>query len=385
MNIRLVSTVVLLAACVQAPPANTQTQPPAAPPVPVASPELPTFRVDPNWPQPLAEENGMQLVYGQVSGIAVDERNGHIWLVHRPGTLLPDEWNAKDGKPVTHRCCKAAATVVELDSAGNYVRGWTPSGNGFEWPKSEHGIYIDPEGNVWVAGNGNEDNQILKFTPDGKFLLQIGRAGKSEGSNSKTQLGRPAHMVLSGDELFVADGYGNRRVVVFDAKTGAYKRHWGAYGTTAPTDDKLPPYDPGLAASESFGNPVHCVRISNDGLVYVCDRQNNRIQVFGPKGDFRREFRVEVQTTANGAVWDMVLSHDPAQKYMYVADGANGRIYIVGRADGKVLGSFGRTGRMAGEFKWIHNLAIDRDGNLYTSEVGFGRRVQKFVRSGGAF
>jgi len=378
MNVRLASTVVLLAACVQAPPASTQT--PSA-----ASAELPSFRVDPNWPHPLPEENGVQLVYGQVSGIAVDGRNGHVWLVHRPATLLPDEWNAKDGKPVTHRCCKAAATVVELDSAGNYVRGWTPTGAGFEWPKTEHGITLDGDGNVWVAGNGNEDNQILKFTPDGKFLMQIGRAGKSEGSNSKTQLGRPAHMVLSGDELFVADGYGNRRVVVFDAKTGAYKRHWGAYGTLTPNDEKLPPYDPALPASESFGNPVHCVRVSNDGFVYVCDRQNNRIQVFGPKGDFRREFRVEVQTLANGAVWDMVLSHDPAQKYMYIADGANGRIYIVSRADGKVLGSFGRTGRMAGEFKWIHNLAIDRDGNLYTSEVGFGRRVQKFVRSGGAF
>jgi len=191
-------------------------------------------------------------------------------------------------------------------------------------------------------------------------------------------------MMLSGKELFVADGYGNRRVVVFDADTGAYKRHWGAYGDT-PSDAALPPYDPAAQPSRQFGNPVHCVRVSNDDKVYVCDRQNNRIQVFGKDGKFQTEFRVEVETRANGAVWDMVLSHDAAQKYMYVADGANGRIYVLQRADGKVVSSFGRTGRMPGEFKWIHNLAIDRDGNLYTSEVGFGRRIQKFVRSGGGF
>lgn len=370
MKIRIASAALLLAACAQ---------------MPTGGGDLPTFRVDAYWPKPLAEDNGVQLVLGQVSGIAVNDRNGHVWIVHRPATLLADEWNAKENRPLTHRCCKAAAAVIEFDAAGNLVRGWTPGGSGLDWPKVEHGIHIDPDGNVWVAGNGNEDNQILKFTPDGKFLLQIGRAGKSEGSNSRTQLGRPAHMVVSGDELFVADGYGNRRIVVFDAKTGAYKRHWGAYGTATPIDDKLPPYDLAQPLSRSFGNPVHCVRLSNDGLVYVCDRANNRIQVFSRGGEFRHEFRVEVQTVANGSVWDMVLSHDPAQKYLYVADGANGRIYILRRSDGQVLGSFGRTGRMAGEFKWIHNLAIDRDGNLFTSEVGFGRRVQKFVRSGGGF
>ena len=369
MKTRIASSVFFLAACATSPDGG----------------DLPTFRADPNWPKPLAEENRVQLVLGQVAGIAVNERNGHVWVVHRPATLLPDEWNPKDNKPVTHRCCKSAPAVIEFDREGKYVRGWTPSGSGFEWPKSEHGIYIDPEGNVWLAGNANEDNQILKFTPEGKFLLQIGRAGKSEGSNSRAQLGRPAHMVISGDELYVADGYGNRRVVVFDAKTGAYKRHWGAYGTRTPIDDKLPNYDPKAAPSKSFGNPVHCVRVSNDNLVYVCDRQNNRIQVFSREGEFKHEFRVETETLANGSVWDMVLSHDAAQRYLYVADGANGRIYILRRADGRELGSFGRTGRMPGEFKWIHNIAIDRDGNLFTSEVGFGRRVQKFVRSGGAF
>jgi len=343
----------------------------------LASAEAPNFRVDPAWPRPLPEENGVQLVLGQVAGIAVDERNGHVWIVHRPATLLPDEF--KDGKPVTHRCCKSVPPVAEFDAAGNYLRGWAPSGGG-QWPKSEHGIYIDPEGNVWLAGNAEEDNQILKFTPDGKFLMQIGRAGKSEGSSSRTQLGRPAHMVMEpkAQELYVADGYGNKRVVVFDAKSGAYKRHWGAYGAQ-PSDDKQPPYDPNQPPAKQFGNPVHCVRLSNDGKLYVCDRVNNRIQVFETSGKFLHEMRVEPLTLANGSVWDMVLSHDAAQKFMYVADGANGRVYILNRADGAQLGTFGRTGRMAGEFKWVHNIAIDRQGNLYTSEVGFGRRVQKFV------
>ncbi len=363
---------VLLAACSQMPSTT--------------SGDVPAFRVDPYFPKPLPEENGVQLVMGQVAGIAVDERNGHVWIVHRPASLLADEWDAKTNRPVTHRCCKSLPPVAEFDAAGNYVRGWSPQGTGFEWPKVEHGIYIDPQGNVWLAGNGNEDNQILKFSPDGKFLMQIGRAGKSEGSNSRTQLGRPAHMVMDvvENELYIADGYGNRRIVVYDASTGAYKRHWGAYGRT-PSDEKLPPYDPAQPLSKQFGNPVHCVRLSGDGLVYVCDRVNNRIQVFDRQGGFKHELRVEAQTLANGSVWDMVLSHDAAQKYLYVADGANGRIYVLRRTDGNQLGSFGRTGRMAGEFKWVHNIAIDRQGNLYTSEVGFGRRMQKFQLGGGAF
>jgi DNA-binding beta-propeller fold protein YncE len=346
-----------------------------------ASSSSPAFRVDPGWPKPLPEDNGVQLVLGQVAGIAVDERNDHVWIIHRPATLLADEWDAKAGRPVTHRCCKPAPAVVEFDAAGNYVRGWSaPAGQKLDWPKSEHGIYIDPQGNVWIAGNGEEDNQILKFTPDGTLLMQIGRAGKSEGSNSHSQLGRPAHMVMDSQagELYVADGYGNRRVVVFDARTGAYKRHWGAYGET-PNDEKQAAYDPNAAPARQFGNPVHCVRLSNDGRVYVCDRVNNRIQVFDKSGKFVEEIRVEPLTRSNGAVWDMVLSHDAEQRYMYVADGANGRIYTLERSSGKTLGALGRTGRMAGEFKWVHNIAIDRRGNLYTSEVGFGRRAQKFA------
>src|SRR4051794_22611976 len=186
-------------------------------------------------------------------------------------------------------------------------------------------------------------------------------------------------MVISGGELFVADGYANRRVVVFDVATLAYRRHWGAYGER-PHDDKLPAYDPRVALARSFGNPVHCVRISNDGLVYVCDRANDRIQVFEKSGKFVREFRVEPETLQNGSVWDLVLSEDAAQKYIFIADGANNQMLALERATGNVLTRFSRPGRMAGEVKWVHNLAIDSRGNLYTAEVGTGRRAQKFRR-----
>jgi hypothetical protein len=369
MKALIVAALVLLAACAQTAPQGAGG--------------VPTFTPDTTFPQPLAEKGGVQQIFGQVAGIAVDPRNGHIWAIHRPRTLLPDEANEKTGEPVTHRCCTAMPTVVELDAQGRFLRGWSPgagiTGTGYDWPKVEHGIYVDGDGYVWLGGNAVGDNQIIKFTQDGKFVMQVGRAGPTEGSNSTTQLGQPANMIVSKGELFIADGYGNRRVVVFDAATGAYKRHWGAYGQK-PNDDKLPAYDPAQPPSRSFGNPVHCVRVANDDLVYVCDRTNNRIQVFTRAGEYKTEFRVEVQTRANGSVWDMVLSQDPAQAFMYVADGANGRIYILRRSDGQVVGQFGRTGRMPGEFKWIHNLAIDANGNLYTAEVGYGRRIQRFLR-----
>ena len=350
------------------------TQPLPRGAMPQGVPDGPKFVVDPFWPKPLKDN----WIFGQVSGLTVDARD-HVWITHRPATLLDDEKGAQKDPPA-NRCCTAPPAVMEFDPDGNLVRAWGGPGQGYDWPRNEHGIYADPEGNVWVSGNDATDRQILKFTREGKFLLQIGSPGKPEGSHSKTQLGRPAQTAVdpAAGELYVADGYQNRRIVVFDAKTGAYKRHWGAYGGT-PSDDKLPAYNPASAPSKQFGNPVHCVRLSRDGLVYVCDRVNNRIQVFRKDGTFVREFLVEVQTLANGSVWDMVISPDSQQRYLYVADGANGEVYILSRSDGKKLGSFGRTGRYAGEFKWIHNIDVDSKGNLYTAEVGFGRRIQKFI------
>ena len=204
------------------------------------------------------------------------------------------------------RCCSSTPTAI-------CCRSWGGPGAGYDWPKSEHGIYVDADGNVWLAGNGNDDHQILKFTPDGKFLQQIGKAGSTGGSNSTTQLGRPAHMVIdeAAGELYVADGYGNRRIVVFDVEDRRLQAALGRLRQKAPSDDKLPAYEPvAQPLSQQFANPVHCVRLSSDGLVYVCDRANDRIQVFQKDGTFVKEFRVEPQTLQNGSVWDLVLSED---------------------------------------------------------------------------
>jgi len=337
--------------------------------------DVPRFAVEPFWPKPLPDN----WILGQVAGAAVGS-NDHVWVIHRPLTLLDDEKGAMEAPPAT-KCCSPAPPVLEFDSDGNLLRSWGGPGPNYDWPKNEHGIFIDHDRNVWLAGNDPTDHQILKFTPDGHFLKQIGKAGLTGGSNSETELGRPAHMVIdeAAHELYVADGYLNHRVIVFDSVTGVYKRHWGAYGHR-PSDGKLPPYRPNAPPPEQFATPVHCVRISHDGLVYVCDRTNDRIQVFHKDGTFVREFHVEPQTLANGSVWDLVLSEDTDERYIFLADGSNEQIVTLDRATGEPLSSFGRGGRMAGQFKWVHNIAIDSAGNLYTAEVGFGRRVQKFKR-----
>ena len=336
---------------------------------------VPKYAVDPFWPKPLPDNQ----ILGQVSGIAIGERDT-IWLIHRPGSLADDEKGALKDPPES-RCCKPAAPVVQFGRSGRLLRAWGGPAKGYNWPKSEHGIHVDAAGNVWIAGNAKEDSQILKFSPEGKFLMQIGAAGGARGSNDTGVLGQPAHMITDDEagELYVADGYGNRRIIVFDMMTGAYKRHWGAYGEK-PTDGPLAKYDPRAPLSRSFGNPVHCVRLADDGLVYVCDRINNRIQVFKKDGDFVREFRVSPETLANGSVWDLVLSTDKRQKFIHMADGANAEIVTLLRETGAVVSRFGTPGRMAGQFKWVHNLAIDSRGTIYTAEVGTGRRAQRFIR-----
>jgi len=300
-----------------------------------------------------------------------------VWVLHRPRTLLADEKAAKPDQST--RCCVAAPAVLEFDPEGNFVRGWGGPAEGYDWPQNEHGLYVDAEGYVWVAGNNAADHMILKFTREGALVLQIGKPGKSEGSASRTQLGRPANMEvdIAANELYVADGYGNKRILVLDAKTGSYKRHWGAYGGT-PSDDKMPAYNPSAPPSKQFANAVHCVRLSKDGLVYVCDRGNNRIQVFRKDGTFVTEFLgVKVPATDTA---DLVFSPDPAQRYIVLADGQSSYLRILSRSDGTLLGSFARHGRQAGEFRSLHNLGTDSKGNLYTGEAGFGRRLQKFVR-----
>ncbi len=331
------------------------------------------YVVDAAWPKPLPD----RWQVGAVAGVAVDRRD-HVWIIQRPATLTDDE-RAAAFDPPRAVCCVPAPSVIEFDGDGNVLRSWGMAGSGYDFPKREHGIYVDPEGNVWIAGNHDLDHQVLKFTGDGKFLLQIGKAGQTGGSNDTRLLGKPAHMELdvAANELYVADGYGNRRVIVFDATTGAYKRHWGAYGNRP--DDAPTTYDPAAPPSRQFGSPVHCVRLARDGLVYVCDRENDRIQVFRKSGEFVREFFVARQTRQIGSVWDMVLSADPEQTYMYVADGGNNVVHVLRRADGVEVSAFGRNGRMAGQFHWVHNIAIDSKGNLYTAEVDTGKRLQRFV------
>ena len=231
------------------------------------------------------------------------------------------------------------------------------------------------------AGNGKKDGQLLKFTMDGKFVLQIGKQGEGNDSNSTVRLGSPADVAVdvAAKEVFAADGYANRRVAVFDSETGNYKRHWGAYGKS-PSDEKTPPYDPAKPPSQQFGNPVHCIRVDKDDLVYVCDRSNNRLQVFRKDGTFVAEHVYEKATRGTGSVYDLVFSPDQDQKFIYMIDGMNGEVRIVDRASKETLGRFGRPGRQVGQFTALHNIAVDRQGNIFTSEVNTGQRVQKFRR-----
>ena len=335
----------------------------------LADGQAPKFTVDPFWPKPLPN----RWLLGQVAGVATDSLD-HVWIVQRPRSLTDDEKGATLSPP-RNECCVPAPAVMEFDSEGNLLQAWGGPGPGYDWPANEHGIFVDPAGNVWLAGNGEKDHQILKFARDGKFLLQIGRHGQSGGDRDTQNLGRPAGMVVDRDrgELFVADGYGNHRVIVFDAQTGAYKRHWGANGQP-----------PGEAGVEQFANPVHCVRLSRDGLVYVCDRPHNRIQVFRKDGAFVRELTVAPATRGGGSTWDVDLSHDARQTWLYDADGENNTVWTLVRDSGKVVARLGRHGRSAGQFHWVHNMAVDSKGNIYTTEVDSGKRAQRFVYKGTA-
>jgi DNA-binding beta-propeller fold protein YncE len=336
---------------------------------------IPQFQVDALWPKPLPNN----WLLGQVGGITVD-RFDRIWVVQRPKTLTPRE-RAAEQNPPTSKCCAAAPPVLVFDQSGNLLRAWGGPGEGYQWPEIEHGIYIDDHDFVWLAGSGKTDGQILKFTMDGKFVLQIGKSGTGNDSSSTERLGSPADIAVdtAAKEVFAADGYANRRVVVFDSETGAYKRHWGAYGKT-PSDDKTPAYDPLKPPSAQFGNPVHCVRFDKDGLVYVCDRTNDRVQIFRKDGTFVSEHFYEKNTLGTGSVYELVFSPDKEQKFIYMADGANGEIRILDHKSKEVLGRFGRVGRQAGQFTSLHNIAIDHQGNVFTAEVTTGQRIQKFRR-----
>jgi DNA-binding beta-propeller fold protein YncE len=366
--------------------------------------QAPIFEVDPLWPKPLPNH----WILGNTIGVSADGQD-HIWIIHRQGSLEPKEIYATTDPPGAS-CCLPAPPVLEFDQAGNLIGHWGGPGHGYEWPDSNHGITVDYKGNVWIGGNGRgmppggqataqgsapaegqtagglgyfHDSMIMKFTQDGKLLMQIGKPGASKGSNDVENLRLPAKIFIDKDtnEVYVADGYGNHRVIVYDADTGKYKRHWGAYGHK-PEDVNLGPYNPDAPPAQQFRNPVHCAELAKDGLLYVCDRVNDRIQVFKKDGTFVKEVFIAKRTLGDGSVWDIAFSRDPQQKYLYLADGANEKVYILLRDSLEILTSFGDGGRQPGQFYAVHSIATDSKGNIYTTETYRGQRVQRFIYKG---
>lgn len=350
--------------------------------------EAPVFEVDPLWPKPLPN----QWVMGNVIGVGVDSRD-HVFIVHRQDQLTEAESGA-EGTPPTSACCKGAPPVLEFDPAGNLVNSWGGPGQGYTWPGSNHGISIDAKDNVWIGGNGANDSHILKFSRDGKLLMEIGipnrvpvenpRAGYTAGNSAATDhFGRVAKVSLdnAANEAYVSDGYLNKRVAVIDMDNGRIKRFWGAYGNV-PSDSNYGAYNPDAPLIPQFRTPVHCAEPTNDGLVYVCDRPNDRIQVFRKNGEFVKEVRIAPRTLGDGSVWDIAFSRDAAQKYLYLADGKNERVYVMDRQSLEILTQFGDGGRQPGQFFAVHSIATDSRGNIFTTETYDGKRLQKFTYKG---
>lgn len=348
---------------------------------------IPQFEVDPTW---LKVPEGW--VLGQVSSTASDE-NDHIWVLHRPRSV---RGGAQTGPP-----------VMEFDADGRYLRGWGGTSEGYDWPESEHGIFVDYRGYVWIGGQGDDD-QILKFTKDGELVLQIGRPGQPKTNRDTRNLWRPSDVFVypPTNELFVSDGYGNKRIIVFDADTGAYRRMWGAFGNE-PLDDPAPasgavPTGAAQGASRTLatefdrndpGPPqfstLHGVKVSNDGLVYAADRGGKRVQVFTVDGRYLAQAWIDRWCLAAGqgcgngeTAASVAFSADPEQRFLYVASRSPARIWVLERRSLEALDSFGRPGIAPGEFNVLHHMTTDSRGNLYTSEVQDGRRVQKFVFKG---
>jgi hypothetical protein len=331
------------------------------------SPHTPTFHVDAAWP---TVPNNW--VLGEVSSVAAGPQN-HIWVLHRPRSIPAERRNS------------AAPPVLRFDTSGRLVGSWGGPGNGYEWPDREHAIYVDSKGFVWITGNagwdppaddGRSDDMILKFTPEGKLALQIGLRGKSTGNSDTSNVHQAADVFVHAptNELFVADGYGNQRVVVFDADTGRFKRMWGAFGNTpAAAMTRNPSQSP-----SSDGQPapqfglVHGVEVSNDGIVYVADRTYRRVQSFTLQGRFLREFKTRGDDGSPGVPAGLAFSPDSEQRFLYVID--SGRIAIFDRATLTQVGTFGQRG----QFGILHHMAVDAEGSLYIADTR-AQRAQRFV------
>lgn len=338
----------------------------------------PMFEVDPFWPKPLPNH----WILGATIGLAVDSRD-HVFIIHRRDTFNERTEIGAATDPVKADCCIPAPNVLEFDPEGNLVNHWGGPGEGYDWPASNHGISIDHKDNIWIGGNGRTDSHILKFTRDGEFIAQYGTPESETDSHDMENFGSVAEVAFdtAANEAYVADGYRNKRVAVLDIDTGEIKRYWGAYGNE-PSDEDLGPFEPGGEPAQQFRNPVHCAEPSNDGLVYVCDRVNNRLQVFNSDGTFVEELFVKPMSLGDGSVWDISFSPDEEQTYIFLADGTNRKVFIIDRASLEILTNFGDGGRNPGQFFAIHNIATDSKGNLYTTETYEGKRLQKFVNKG---
>lgn len=339
------------------------------------TPPVPEYRADTNWPKQLPHG----WIMGQVGGVSIDSQD-HVWVLQRPRSLTPDVLGAASTPPHTE-CCKPAPSVMEFDAAGNLMRSWGGPDFVPDWPKTEHAIHVDRAGNVWISGNNTTDRQIIKFSADGKQLLEIGHPSDTPIDNQDTGLlGKPAGIDIdeAAHEIYVADGYLNSRVVVYDSGNGAFKRGWGAYGVPLDhiANTKAPAYVPGAAPSKQF-NIVHCVILSGDGLVYVCDRNNDRIQVFTKAGKFVKEFILR-PATIGGSAFSIAFSHDKAQTYLLLADGMNDLVSVLRREDGVEVAQIGHGGRNAGQFLGPHQVVLDSKGDLYVGEW-IGQRMQKFL------
>ena len=337
---------------------------------------VPQFIVDPFWPQPLPNK----WLLGRTIGIAIDARD-HIFIVHRDQDemFMSQELGLDRG---VAECCSAAPPILEFDLDGNLINAWGGPGDGYTWPASNHGIEVAPNGDIWIGGNGGGDSHVLVFNRDGEFVREIGDPGEDVDSNSLTHFSRVAEIAIDAEanEAYIADGYGNKRVAVVDTATGACKRYWGAYGNE-PSDDRVT-YVPGEPLPQQFVGPVHCAEPSNDGLIYVCDRGADRIQVFRPDGTFVKEGQVAALTTASGSTWDIAFSRDDDQEFIYVADGSNHKVHILDRDTLEVLAEFGDGGRQPGLCFGTHSIITDSMGNIYTTETYEGKRVQKFLYQG---
>jgi DNA-binding beta-propeller fold protein YncE len=340
--------------------------------------QVPIFEYDPTFPKPLPENWAI----GAIGGMAVD-RQDHIYVAQRPSSLRGNErFTGAGDTPPKAECCIPAPPILEFDQTGKLIHSWGGPGQGYDWPQIEHGLFVDHKDTVWLAGNGENDAHLLKFTREGKFIAQFGKPGARGGSADTKNLGQPANLAVdpASNEVYVADGYRNRRVIVLDADTLAFKRMWGAYSNT-PDDTPLGAYNPDAPPPRQFRLP-HNIAISRDGFVYVADRSNNRIQVFHKDGTYVNEVFVAKRTLLLGAASGFALSTDPQQRFLYMIDGANHHVWILERQSLKVIARFGQQGLLGGFLNVPHAITVDGRGNIYVGENFDARRFQRFLYKG---